>query len=238
MEKQRETKKINVHSGHRKRVKAKVREHGFSQLEDHQLLELLLYYSIPQGDTNDVAHVLINEFGSLEEVFKQRPNVLEKVKGVGENTSLMISAIQELINRVNKAKLVTRPTYTKVQDYIALAVSALSEAENEHFAIFCLDSAKRLKKTVMVKNGKRYSISIDYKTVIQAAIDSDAQYLVFSHNHPGGVASPSAEDVDTTRALCITMRKIGVTVVDHVIVGDNGEAYSMYGDKRFSGLFY
>lgn len=238
MEKQTETKKKNVHSGHRKRVKANVRKNGFSQLEDHKLLELLLFYSVPQADTNGIAHELLNEFGSFEEVFKQKLNVLEKVNGIGENSAVLLGAIQETIDRVNKAKLVTKPAYTKAKDYIALAVSALSGAENEQFAIFCLDSGKRLKKTVMLTNGKRYSISIDYKTVIQAAIDSNAEYLVFSHNHPDGVLSPSAGDVDTTRALCVTMRKIGVTVVDHVIVGNNGDAYSMYADKRFSGLFY
>ena len=60
----------NIHSGHRKRVKENVIKNGFSQLEEHRLLELLLFYSIPREDTNELAHRLIEEFGSLDEVFK------------------------------------------------------------------------------------------------------------------------------------------------------------------------
>ena len=97
----------NIHSGHRKRVKANVIKNGFSQLEEHKLLELMLFYSIPREDTNELAHELINHFGSFEDVFKANVDQLKRVDGVGENTAVMIAAIGEINVHARNTKPVT-----------------------------------------------------------------------------------------------------------------------------------
>ena len=81
----------NIHSGHRKRVKANVIKNGFSQLEEHKLLELMLFYSIPREDTNELAHKLINHFGSFEDIFKANVEQLKRVDGVGDNKILNLN---------------------------------------------------------------------------------------------------------------------------------------------------
>ena len=231
-------KPTNVHSGHRKRVKANVLNNGFLQLEDHRLLELILFYSIPQADTNSLAHDLLNEFGSLKEVFKADVERLVKVNGVGENTAVLLATIGEAHRRLIKLSLDKKSVYKTVESYKELAKSVLYGEKNEQVVIFCFDSANRLKKSVVISEGNENSSYIDVRKAVQIAMDANATNAVIAHNHPASDCEPSAMDIDSTRSLCVLFRKLNMVLCDHIIVGENGDAYSMYSDERFTRLFY
>lgn len=228
----------NVHSGHRKRVKANVIKNGFSQLEEHKLLELMLFYSVPREDTNELAHRLINHFGSFEEVFKANIDQLKKVDGVGENTAVMIAAMGETFYRMSKAKPSKKRFYKKTEDLKELAVSLLQGENVEKVILMCFDGSKKLKRYSVISEGDNVSSEIDMKEIIKILVDSDSSIAVLAHNHPTSSAEPSAYDVDSTRMVCVTLRKIGYALADHIIIGEKGEAYSMHTDSRFTALFY
>ncbi len=228
----------NIHSGHRKRVKANVIKNGFSQLEEHKLLELMLFYSIPREDTNELAHKLINHFGSFEEVFKANIEQLKKVDGVGDNTAVMIAAMSEIFYRLSKAKPPKKKVYKNTNDLKELAIAILKGEKTEKVVLMCFDETKKLKRYTVVSDGDKVSSEVDMKEVIKNLVDSDSSIAVLAHNHPTSSAEPSVYDVDSTRMLCVTLRKIGYALADHIIVGEDGEAYSMYLDPRFSALFY
>ena len=76
----------NVHKNHRERLRIRAINSGLQDFYDHQLLELLLFYALPRIDTNDLAHSLIERFGSLEGVFKADRNELLSVSGIGSNS--------------------------------------------------------------------------------------------------------------------------------------------------------
>ena len=77
--------KRNPHEGHREKLRQRfILENGFEHFEDHQILELLLFYANPRQDTNPTAHALLNEFGSLKGVLEARPEMLMSVPNVGE----------------------------------------------------------------------------------------------------------------------------------------------------------
>ncbi len=228
----------NIHSGHRKRVKANVIKNGFSQLEEHKLLELMLFFSIPREDTNELAHKLINEFGSFEEVFKANIDQLKKVDGVGENTAVMIAAMGETFYRMSKAKPSKKRVYKTTEDLKELAVSLLQGENVEKVILMCFDASKKLKRYSVISEGDNVSSEIDMKEIIKILVDSDSSIAVLAHNHPTSSAEPSAYDVDSTRMVCVTLRKIGYALADHIIIGEKGEAYSMHTDPRFSALFY
>ena len=86
----------NEHAGHRQRLRGQFLKNGPDSLYPHQLLELLLFYAIPQKDTNGLAHSLINRFGSLSAVLDASPEELMSVKGVGRNTAILIKAASEV----------------------------------------------------------------------------------------------------------------------------------------------
>lgn len=228
----------NIHSGHRKRVKANVIKNGFSQLEEHKLLELMLFFSIPREDTNELAHKLINHFGSFEDVFKADIEQLKKVDGVGENTAVMLAAIGEAHYRMSKAKPPRKRVYKNTEDFKELALALLQSEKNEKVLLICFDSKKVLKRFVVISEGDETSSEINMKEVIRNLVESDSSIAVLAHNHPTASAEPSAYDVDATRMVCVTLRKIGYALADHIIVGENSEAYSMHLDPRFSALFY
>ncbi len=228
----------NIHSGHRKRVKANVIKNGFSQLEEHKLLELVLFYSIPREDTNELAHKLINHFGSFEDVFKANIEQLKKVDGVGDNTAVMLASMGETFYRLAKAKPPKKKVYKTTEDLKELVVSLLHGENNEKVILMCFDETKKLKRYTVVSDGDKVSSEIDMKVVIKNLVDSDSSIAVLAHNHPTSSAEPSAYDIDSTRMVCVTLRKIGYALADHIIVGEKGEAYSMHLDPRFSALFY
>ena len=228
----------NVHSGHRNRVKENVIENGFSQLEKHKLLELMLFYSIPRGDTNELAHNLIEHFGSFEDVFKADIEQLKRVKGVGDNTAIMLASMGEAFYRMSKAKPSKKRVFKSTADLKELAISLLKGENTEKVVLMCFDETKKLKRYAFISDGDKVSSEVDMKVVIKHLVDSDSSIAVLAHNHPTSAAEPSAYDVDSTRMVCVTLRKIGYALADHIIVGEDGEAYSMHLDPRFSALFY
>lgn len=228
----------NIHSGHRKRVKANVIKNGFSQLEEHKLLELMLFYSIPREDTNELAHKLINHFGSFEEVFKADVEQLKRVDGVGDNTAVLVASIGEAFYRISKAKPVKKKVYKNTDDLKELALSLLKGEEKEKVILMSFDAKRCLKRYTVISEGDAVSSEIDMKAIIKNLVDSNSSIAVLAHNHPDSSAEPSAFDIDTTRMICVTLRKIGYALADHIIVGENDNVYSMYLDSRFSSMFY
>ncbi len=228
----------SIHSGHRKRVKENVIKNGFSQLEEHKLLELMLFYSIPREDTNELAHKLIDHFGSFEDVFKANIEQLKKVDGVGDNTAVMLAGMGEAFYRISKAKPSKKRVYKTTEDLKELAASLLKNEQFEKVLLLCFDEGKKLKRYVFISEGDQVSSEIDMKLIIKNLVDSDSSVAVIAHNHPTAPAEPSAYDIDSTRMMCVTLRKIGYALADHIIVGENGEAYSMHLDPGFSSLFY
>ncbi len=228
----------SIHSGHRQRVKSKALKKGYSQFEDHQLLELLLFYSIPREDTNETAHALLNEFGSIDEVLHASPERLKKVKGVGENTATLITLLGELNCRAAKVKHKRKSAYKSSADFKSLAVSRLSGERNEKVYIFCFDSVGKLKREVELSTGDEASSYIDVKSAVRAMMDSDSKTAVLAHNHPDGTVEPSAADIDSTRSVCVMFRKLGFLLIDHIIVGAENNSYSMYDDSDLSPMFY
>ena len=91
--------KKNVHEGHRDRLRQRFLQEGLENFQDHNVLELLLFYSIPRKDTNEEAHNLINRFGSLSGVFDASFEELCEVKGIGENSAALIKIMPELFKK-------------------------------------------------------------------------------------------------------------------------------------------
>ena len=91
------------HTGHRERMKAEFLARGLEGWPDHRVLELLLFYTIPQGDVNDLAHELVERFGSLAGVLDASVEELKKVKGVGDHTAVFLRMLPAVLGRYQGA---------------------------------------------------------------------------------------------------------------------------------------
>ncbi|MBO5858118.1 MAG: RadC family protein [Clostridia bacterium] len=231
-----QTTKKNIHAGHRERVRENVLKNGFEQLEDHRLLELLLFYSIPREDTNEIAHRLLNEFGSFTEIIKATPKKLTQVQGVGKNSAIQIAAIGELFKRVIEEGAVKRTPYKTIEELVALVKSQYLNEKNEKMLFICFDSAMRLKKIESFTEGDSVRTNTELKTALSKILENDPSFVIMAHNHPEGPALPSNTDVTSTSTVSTTLRRLGINLADHIII--NRTAYfSMREDTRYKNLF-
>ena len=226
----------SVHAGHRERVRENVLKNGFEQLEDHKLLELLLFYSIPREDTNELAHRLLNEFHSLSGVIKASPKQLQKVIGVGDNTAVLLSAMGELCVRVLKEGNIKKTPYLNYEDFLNLIKSHYISESKERFLLVCLDSGFRLKLVEFISEGDSVSVDFNIKKLVTKVLECDASIVVIAHNHPNGNSTPSGSDVDVTASISVMLRKMNISLFDHIIIGEDNH-YSMRKQPEFSNLF-
>ncbi len=210
----------DLHGGHRKRVRYRFLNSGFDQFEDHQILEMLLFYALPRMDTNELAHRLINHFGSLSGVFDASVEELTSVKGVAENTAVLLKMIPPLARVYLTDKQQSHPVFDSPQKIGEYLVERFVGRTNETVLLLCMDSSLRLLSCELIAEGNNTSAHVDMKKVVERAIRRNASCVILAHNHPRGLALPSNEDILLTREAKRTLSALEITLLDHVIVAD------------------
>lgn len=209
------------HSGHRARMKKKFIERGASYFEPHEILEMLLFYAIPQRNTNDIAKNLIDHFGSLSAVFDASIEALNDV-GVTEHQAVLLKLIPEITRRYLDDK---RENYDKSvnPDYIPayFADMFIGREKTESAMLILLNKKGNMVYSGMVFQGDFNYVHIPVRDIISLAIKYSASIAYLAHNHPSGIATPSREDIKATRKLKDALDKIGVYLVDHIIFGED-----------------
>ena len=211
----------NVHAGHRDRMKDRYLESGAEGFASHELLEMLLFYGIPQKDTNSLAHDMINRFGSLEGVISAKPEELMAIPGIKKHAAVLISLVAELNRRALIDKMthrVTLDTQERLEQYIKPFLSMLSI---EKLYVLYLDNSMRLIKCACISEGTVNTNNPSIKKIVELAIQTNASNVVLAHNHPGGLTIPSREDMATTRDIREALRIVDVRLVEHFIVADD-----------------
>lgn len=219
----------HLHKGHRQRVKARYLAEGLDSFEDHQILEFLLYYCIPMRDTNDLAHKMLNEFGSLAGIFEADTKDICKRCGVSENTAIMLTLIPPLSRRYFMGKWGEKPVLsssTKAGEY---AVSLFVGRTYEVFFVICLDSQNRVNCAVLVHEGTINETPVYPRVIVEAVLRHQANSVILAHNHPGGSLRPSDADLQITKRIVAALEAISVHVVDHIIIA--GDKYFSFAEK-------
>lgn len=228
--------KMNLHAGHRERVREKFIKSGIDGFADHEVLELLLFYANPRGDTNPIAHELINRFGSVSAVFEASYNDLVTVKGVGDTAATLITLVPQLFRRYSQDKAVTVRSISDTKSAADYLIPRFYGFTIERVGILCLDVQGRIKNFVFASEGSLNLAHIDTRRVAQIALQNNADSIILAHNHPDGIAVPSRSDIETTKSLVNALGLINIRVSDHLIISD-GECFSMAANPKFAPLF-
>lgn len=223
----------NLHENHRQRLDLKAERIGFEFLEIHEQLEEILYVTIPRGDTNGIAHRLLDAFGTLRGVLNAEVSELEKIKGVGHRTAVFLSQLNDIAGLVIRNQAAEKPKFESPEQRGRYISSYYIGKEVETSYMFNLDASFRLKSVIKVSEGVSDETYIFPQTVAKNAVRYGAHYVVISHNHPGGNSEPSMQDLEVTRSVEIALESVGVKLEDSVIVTDNG-CFSL----RANGFFY
>ena len=220
------SEKENLHSGHRQRIRARFLSEGLDHFEDHQVLELILFYAIPRGDTNEIAHRLLKHFGRLSAVFDARISDLKQVQGVGEQAALLIHTLPPLMRRYHRDRIVRdAPVLNSAQAVSDYLMPLMAGRTREVFYVLCLDSQLRVKFPAQISQGTVKDAFVHPREVVEAALAHHASAVVLAHNHPSGEVTPSKSDHQLTRQLVQALGIIDIAVLDHVIIADE-DSYS------------
>ncbi|WP_286735090.1 JAB domain-containing protein [Intestinimonas sp. UBA1698] len=208
---------MGVHDGHRKRLKTQFLIHG-EDFHDHQLLELLLCYAIPQGDVNDLAHALLDQFGSLAGVFDALPPSLTRVDGVGEHTAVLLKLIPKLAGRYSTIRSSPGDILASsraARDYLLPYFQ--TGPRNEMVYLVCMDAKYKVLGCHKLGEGTVNAADITPRRVVELALAHNASAVLLAHNHVSGLALPSNADLLTTETLARVLREVGVELADHLI---------------------
>ena len=227
----------NLHEGHRKRIRQKFLENGWSEsTPPHEILELLLCYSVPRKDTNELAHLLLERFGSVAGVLDASKEELTEFPGITENTYCLFKLIMPLAKRY----LNDRTTVENCINNRAEAVNFLKRQflgmEKETVMLLCLDNKGRILGCPALSVGDEFAVSVSARVVMEAAIKSKATAVMLAHNHPKGFAFPSPADIRVTSEIAAALKHLSVRFLDHIIVSDD-DCVSMQASKEYSFIF-
>lgn len=211
---------MSDHENHRARLRERFLKEGLENFNDINALELILFYCIPRKDTNPIAHDLINHFGNLDNVINAKPQELKKIPGIGDGAITFLSVLKQMeryrqIQRKDVGKVMT--DLDACGKYLLPYFSGL---QNETVYLLCLDAKSKLLCCRKVGEGSVNSANIPVRRIVEIALDANASSVVLAHNHPGGLAVPSVEDIQTTRRIAQALLMVDVILADHIVVAD------------------
>ena len=212
---------MGVHDGHRDRMRQRCFTHGLSGFADHEALELLLYYAIPRGDVNPLAHALMDRFGSLSGVLSAPMELLTQVDGVGERTAALLHLVLQITQKARLADLEQELALNTRERVGAYLLELFSRERNEAVYQICLDGKGKLLACRRLGEGSASAVNLDIRKVVQNAIVYAASSVILAHNHPSGVALPSQEDHAATLRVKAALEAIDVRLEDHIVVADH-----------------
>lgn len=214
-----------LHEGHRRRIKARFLVEGLDSFADHQVLEMLLFYCIPMKDTNELAHNMLQEFGSLAGLMEADPKDICTRCNVSENVAILVSIIPSLARRYFKGKWGDKPVLTSSVKAGEYAKTLFVGRTYEAFYLICLDAQNRVNYAALAHEGTINEAPVYPRLIVEMALRHQANSVILAHNHPGGSIGPSSADIEVTRRVAATLEGISIQVADHIIVA---------GDQYFS----
>lgn len=213
--------KDNVHEGHRGRLKERFLEQGIDSFEAHNILELLLFYSIPRRDTNEIAHDLLKNFGTLKGVFDADFNDLIKIDGIKENSATLIKLIPAIARAYATDKYSSNFIFDTAEKIGEFFLDKYVGEKNEIIYLLLLNNRYEMLDIVKLHEGSVNSALISPRKIIDLVVKYNASMIVLAHNHPDGNAYPSMDDIETTADLMSTFDSVDVRLLEHYVVSNN-----------------
>ena len=214
-------KEKRSHDGHRQRLKERFLNSSLDSFAPHNILELLLFYSIPRQDTNEIAHDLIEHFGSLKRVFDADFSELIKVNGIKENSATLIKMIPELAREYMFEEVSQENIFDTADKIGKYFIRKYIGEINEVVYLMLLDNGFKLLNVSRIHEGSVSSARVSPRKIMTQVVKYNASMAIVAHNHPNGVAIPSMEDIDTTYSLKNVLDSYEVKLIEHILVGGN-----------------
>ena len=217
--------------GHRQRLRDRFLSSGLSGFHDYEVIELLLTLATPRKDCKDAAKSALKAFKSFQGVLEASPKALCEIRGIGPKNLFGIKLIKAVADRYLAKRLMHKDPINNSKELFDFLFHSIGDKNRECFIVVFLDAKNKVIAVKTLFEGTLTGSSVYPREVVLAALNHHAAALIFSHNHPSGDPSPSAEDITITRQLVLACRVMGITVHEHLIIGDN--RYFSFADEGY-----
>ena len=211
----------SFHDGHRQRLIERFEKEGLDNFTPVQVLELLMFYSIPRRDTNELAHKLIERFGSVSRVMDASVEELMQVPGIGRRTAVLLHLVKHSGRYYQVDSNRKGAVMKDIDDCGKFMLPFFIGRQKETVFLLCLNANCNVISCREVGEGDIHAAVISPRQVVEIALAEKASTVVLAHNHPSGVALPSQEDILVTKRLAAALQSVDVTLFDHLIVADD-----------------
>ncbi len=207
--------------GHRQRLRDRFLADGLGGFHDYEIVELLLTLGTPRRDCKDAAKAAMERFKTLQGVLEASASALQQVPGIGPRNLFGLRLIKAVADRYLEKKVIGTDPVQNSAELFDFLYHRIRDAKRERFMVLFLDAKNRVTDIETMFVGTLTGSSVYPREVVAAALERHAAALIFVHNHPSGDPVPSAEDLALTRQLLFACGSVGITVHEHLIVGDN-----------------
>lgn len=225
------TEKNHKGEGHRQRLRERFLISGISGFHDYEIIELLLTLGTPRKDCKDAAKEAMAKFGTFQAVLEASPEELCDIKGIGPKNVFGIKLIKAVAERYLEKRMIHKDLVRNSQELFDYLYHRLRDKSREHFQVIYMDAKNRILKTETLFVGTLTASSVYPREVVSASLLNRAAALIFVHNHPSGDPNPSPEDIAVTRELLFACKAVGITVHEHLVIGDN--RYFSFADQGY-----
>lgn len=207
-----------IHANHRARMQQRVRDNGLESLQEHEALEYLLFFAIPRKDTNELAHRLIQYFGSFCRVLEATESELMQVEGIGPASARFLHTLLEAFRYYSLHKRDPRKPLRTFEDRVEFLRPLFMGYQEELFYMVALNDGDHPLHTILVGKGIPNKVTFDRQQLARIAVSTRCTRMLLAHNHPSGLAILSAADQQATALVAALLGPLGISIADHIVV--------------------
>lgn len=216
--------------GHRARVKERFWREGPESFTDEDLLELLLFFSIPRKDTRGLARSLLKRFnGRLDKILDADKEELIKIPQIGLNAILPLKVMHEIARRYLRSRIENSHYLKSPKEVFEYLLYELKGEKKEVFMVLYLATDNRVLGIEKISEGTIAESAVYPREVFAKAYQLGASKLILAHNHPSGQIKPSPEDKRITKLFILGGLLLQLRILDHLIIGK--DAYYSFAEE-------
>ena len=197
--------------------------YGFESLTDEELLAIIIRSGTKHCSCMDAAAGLVKHTKGQGIIGLQRLSVneLSKLPGIGRVKAVQLKSICELSRRMARQNRQSMPRFTSSSEVVEYLMEDMRHLPQEQLKLLLLDTKCKLIHEETISIGTVNSTIMSPREICRQALLHDCTGMILAHNHPTGDPSPSREDILATGRIAKAAELIGISLIDHIIIGDN-----------------